>query len=70
MTKIPTPDEAEAAMLEGFRGAQEDPPTPAYVFDILEALKAEAPLNFHGHAVPGDVQVWCAANLTPVRDTE
>lgn len=39
---------------------------PAWVFDILDALKAGAPLHFHGHTPPADVQRWCAANLESV----
>lgn len=71
MAAVPTPDEATAAMLAGFNaGSAHVTPTPAYVFDILDALKANAPLHFHGHPVPPDVLMWCAANLTPVRVTE
>jgi hypothetical protein len=40
--------------------------TPAWVFDILDAMKSGAPLHFHGHRPPADVQRWCAANLEPV----
>lgn len=40
--------------------------TPAYVFDLLDALKSGEPLHFHGHPVPADVIAWCAANLEPV----
>lgn len=31
-------------------------PTPAYVFDLIEAWASGEPLDFHGHVVPEDVQ--------------
>lgn len=37
--------------------------TPAYVFDILRAFERSAPVNFHDHDVPADVQAWCAEHL-------
>lgn len=43
----------------GYCGWVEDsvkPKSPAYVFDLVRALKDNTPLNFQGHEVPLDVQ--------------